>query len=113
MTPPDNPTGSEPIIADLPLWKSFWFGLFGAAFFGFVVAFLLDFSRGAAALNMSTNVTEIVGWAIFTPVYLLLMLSLWKCAYNTNHTFLGHLARVYAVLTSVFFLAILITVIFD
>lgn len=113
MTPPNKPSESEPIIAVLPLWKSFWFGLFGAALFGFVIAFLLDFSRGAAALNMSANVSEIVGWAIFTPFYLILMISLWKCAYNTNHTFLGHLARAYAVLTSLFFIAILITVVID
>jgi len=104
---------SEPIIAELPLWKSFWFGLLGAAFFGFVLAFLLDFSRGAAALNMSDNVTEIVGWVIFVPFYMMLMLSLWKCAYNTKNAIWGHLARVYAVLTSLLFIAILITVIFD
>ena len=113
MTSPKKPTKSEPIIAELPLWKSFWFGLFGAAFFGFVIAFLLDFSRGAAALNMSVNVAEIVGWAIFTPFYLLLMISLWKCAYNTSYIFWGHLARAYAVLTSLFFIAILVTVIID
>lgn len=113
MNPSDKNTESEPIIAELPLWKSFWVGLFGAAFYGFVIALLLDFSRGAAALNMSANVSEIVGWAVFVPVYLLLMLSLWKCAYNTNHTFLGHLARTYAVLTSFLFIAILVTVIID
>ena len=113
MTPPNEPSESEPVIAELPLWKSFWVGQLGAAFFGFVIAFLLDFSRGAAALNMSANVSEIVGWTIFTPFYLVLMISLWKCAYNTNHTFLGHLARAYAVFTSLFFFAILVTVITD
>jgi len=113
MAPSDKSTDSEPIIAELPLWKSFWFGLFGAAFFGFVIAFLLDFSRGAAALNMSDNVSEIVGWAIFVPVYILIMLSLWKCAYNTSNVIWGHLARVYAVLTPLLFVAILITSIID
>ena len=113
MTSPNKSKESEPIIAELPLWKSFWVGLLGAAFFGFVIAFLMDFSRGAAALNMNENVSEIVGWAIFVPVYLLIMFSLWKCAYNTSHTILGHLARVYAVLTSLLFIAILITAIVD
>ena len=113
MAPPDNATTSEPIIAVLPLWKSFWVGLLGAAFFGFVITFLLDFSRGAAALNMSDYVSEIVGWAIFVPVYLLIMLSLWKCAYNTKNAIWGHLARVYAVSTSLLFVAILITAIID
>ena len=113
MTPPNESTKSEPIIVELLLWKSFWFGLFGAALFGFVIAFLLDFSRGAAALNMSANVSEIVGWTIFVPFYLLLMISLWKCAYNTSRIFWGHLARAYAVLTSLFFIAILVTVIVD
>jgi hypothetical protein len=111
MTSSDKPTGSEPIIAVLPLWKSFWVGLFGAAFFGFVITLLLDFSRGAAALNMSDNTSEIVGWAIFVPFYLLIMVSLWTCAYNTKNALWGHLARAYAVLTSLFFIAILITVI--
>ncbi len=102
-----------PTFAELPLWKSFWVGQLGAAFFGFVVALLLDFSRGAAALNMSDSMSEIVGWAIFVPFYILLMVSLWKCAYNTKHAFWGHLARVYAVLSTLFFVAILITVIMD
>ena len=113
MAPSNNPTESEPIIADLPLWKSFWVGLLGAVFFGFVIVLLLDFSRGAAALNMSDNVSEIVGWAIFVPVYLLIMFSLWKCAYNTPNAIWGHLARAYAVVTSMLFIGILITVIFD
>lgn len=113
MTSPNHSNESEPVIADLPLWKSFWVGLLGAAFFGFVIAISLDFSRGASALNMSDNVSEIVGWAIFVPVYLLIMFSLWKCAYNTKNAIWGHLARVYAVLTSLLFVAILITVIID
>ena len=113
MTTSNKSTQSEPVIAVLPLWKSFWVGLLGAAFFGFVITLLLDFSRGAAALNMSVNTSEIVGWAIFVPFYLLIMISLWKCAYNTSNALWGHLARVYSVLTSLFFIAILVTVIID
>ena len=113
MAPPNKSSGSEPSIAALPLWKSFWVGQFGAFVFGIVIAVLLDFSRGAAVLNMSDNVSEIVGWAIFVPFYMLLMMSLWTCAYNTKNAIWGHLARTYAVLTSLLFLAILIGVIYD
>ena len=113
MSPSNDPTGSEPVIAVLPLWKSFWVGQFGAVFFGFIIALLLDFSRAAALLDMSANVSEIVGWAIFVPFYLLLMGSLWKCAYNTKTALWGHLARVYAVLTSLLFIAILVTAIVE
>lgn len=113
MTSSDNSTESEPIIADLPLWKSFWIGQLGAVLCGALIMYLLGFSRRVAALNMSENVSEIVGWAIFAPLYVLFMLSLWKCAYNTNNAIWGHLARAYAVLTSLFFIAILIIVIFD
>ena len=113
MEQSNESTRSEPIIAELPLWKSFWIGQLGAIFFGFIIALLLDFSRAAAILDISANVSEIVGWAIFVPFYLLIMASLWKCAYNTKTTLWGHLVRVYAILTSLLFLAILIMVIVE
>ncbi|NIZ61998.1 hypothetical protein DL239_13535 [Sedimentitalea sp. CY04] len=112
MSNPNRPTGSEPVIADLPLWKSFWIGQLGSIFFGFIIALLLDFSRAAALLDLSANVSEIIGWAIFVPFYLVVMASLWKCAYNTKTALWGHLARIYAFLTSLLFISILITVIF-
>ena len=113
MTSPDKTPQPEPVIANLPLWKSFWIGLLGAALFGFVITILLGYSRGAARLNMSDNTTEIVGWAVFLPFYIMLMISLWKCAYNTSLPLWGHLARAYAVLTSLLFTAILIAVILE
>lgn len=113
MASSEKPTEPESTFAVLPLWKSFWVGLLGAALLGAVIPFLLNYSRGALALNMSDNVTEIVGWMLFVPFYLLLMVSLWKCAYNTSNALWGHLARTYAILTSLLFIAIFITAIFD
>lgn len=113
MAPLEKSTESEPTFADLPLWKSFWIGLLGAALLGAIIPFLLTYSRGALALNMSDHVTEIVGWVLFVPFYLLLMVSLWKCAYNTSNALWGHLARAYAILTSLLFIAIFITAIFN
>ena len=111
MTSPEEKTDPQPTVANLPLWKSFCVGLFGSAFFGGVLAWVLNFTRGAAALDLSEHTTEIVGWAIFVPFYLFVMVSLWKCAYNTDRPILGHVARAYAVLTSLLFIAILITTI--
>ena len=113
MPPSNGPTASEPVIAELPLWKSFWVGQLGAVFFGFIIALLLDFSRAAAILDLSANVSEIIGWAIFAPFYLLIAASLWKCAYNTKTALWGHLARVYAILTSLLVITILISVIVE
>lgn len=107
------PTSNEnPVIANLPLWKSFVIGLLGSAFFAFILKLALNYTRGAYALNFSEYTTTIIGWVIFMPFYLLVMTSLWKCAYNTNHKFLGHLARLYAILTIGLLGAICITMIF-
>lgn len=107
LTPNENPA-----IADLPLWKSFVVGLFGSMFFAFILRIMLDYSRGAAWLNFSEYTTTIVWWVFFMPFYLVVMASLWKCAYNTNIKFLGHLARIYAVLSTGLIGAICITQLF-
>lgn len=105
-------SNENPVIANLPLWKSFAIGLFGSIFFAFILKLALNYSRGARALNLSEYTTVVIGWACFMPFYLLLMLSLWKCAYNTNYRFMGHLARLYAILTTGLLGAICITMLF-
>lgn len=107
------PTSNEnPVIANLPLWKSFVIGLFGSIGLAILLKLVLNYSRAAYALNLSEYTTVIIGWVFFLPFYLLLMVSLWKCAYNTNYRFLGHLARLYAILTAGLLGAICITMVF-
>lgn len=94
------PTPNENlVIANLPLWKFFAIGLFGSVFFAIISNIALNYTRAAYNLNFSEYTTVIIGWVLFLPFYLLVMVPLWKCAYNTNYGFLGHLDRLYAVLT--------------
>ena len=112
ISPEESPT-PRPTIANLPLWKSFSVGLFGSIFFGGVLAILLNYSRAAIGLDLSESTTAIIGWVIFLPFYLVVMVSLWKCAYNTSRPFLGHLARGYAVVSTLFLVSIFVTILLD
>lgn len=109
MTSPDE----APVVANLPLWKSFVTGLFGSIFFAGILGLLLNYSRGALSLDLSENAIAIIGWVIFLPFYFVVMISLWKCAYNTSLVFLGHLARIYAVLTTLLLWIIFVTIILE
>lgn len=101
-----------PIIADIPLWKSFVVGLFGSILFAVILGILLNYSRAARWLSFSDHTMAIIGWAFFMPFYLVVMVSLWNCAYNTKRVYMGHLARIYAVLTTLLLSAICITILF-
>ena len=74
---------------------------------------MLNYSRAANWLDLSENTTTIIGWVIFLPFYVMVMVSLWKCAYNTDRPFLGHLARVYAVASTLFLAAIFIIILLE
>lgn len=113
MTSPEGSPEPQPTIANLPLWKSFCVGFFGSIFFGIVLAILLNYSRAANRLDLSESTTAIIGWVIFLPFYLLVMSSLWKCAYNTSKPILGHLARGYAVVSTLFLASIFITILLE
>ena len=113
MTSPEEPPDPQPAIANLPLWKSFSVGLFGSIFFAVVIAILLNYSRAAIGLDLSESTTTIIGWVIFLPFYLVVMVSLWKCAYNTSRPFLGYLARGYTVVSTLFLVAIFVTIMLE
>ncbi len=88
-------------VAVLPLWKSFLIGLGGSLLMGLVLAIALPWLV-VYRLDWNLSVAVITGWVFFIPFYALVMLSLWKNAYNTRLPVLGHLARVYAVVTLLF-----------
>ena len=113
MTSPEESTEPQPAIANLPLWKSFCIGLFGSILFAIVLAIGLNYSRAAFRLDFSESTTTIIGWGFFLPFYLLVMASLWKCAYNTSRPFLGHLARGYTVVSTLFLVSIFVTILLD
>ena len=71
------PTPNEnPVIANLPLWKSFTIGLFGSVFLAFILNKALNYTRASYALNFSEYTTINIGWVTFLPFYLLVMASL-------------------------------------
>lgn len=113
MTSPEESPDPQPTIAKLPLWKSFSVGLFGSILFAVVIAILLNYSRAAFRLDFSESTTTIIGWVIFLPFYLMVMVSLWKNAYNTSRPFLGHLARGYAVVSTLFLVAIFVAILLE
>ena len=76
MTSPEESPDPQPTIANLPLWKSFSVGLFGNIFLAVIIAILLNYSRAAFKLDFSESTTTIIGWAIFLPFYLVVMVAL-------------------------------------
>jgi len=94
------------------LWKSFLVGQGGSILFGILLTILIPILV-VDTLGMSFMAAAVVGWVIFLLFYLMIVISLWKCAYNVDQAIWGHLARVYAVASFLFLVAVAISAIGD
>ncbi len=88
---------------EMQLWRVFWIGHF-LAYWVFVALFAV------LALLFDSNIPLL----LFTPFVLTYMafvyFAIWKCAFNSNRKVYGYLARIYAGLALIAYVAGFVTI---
>jgi hypothetical protein len=73
-----------------PLWKVFWLYNIGLYV---LLGLILDVALGRGAMRW------LFGIFVGLPFMLWSLVSLWRCAFNTEHAFWGFLARIWVILS--------------